>query len=104
MTSSGGIECVEIAFRGAVREATRTLSWVYGAVSCTILRAEFGGQVVGGAKGVRVLLAQYPAAAFQRVLVQVQGGLHLTKLAQVRGQVVGGVQGVGVILAQYPAA
>jgi hypothetical protein len=51
------------------------------------MRAEFGGQVVGGGKGVRVILAQYPAAAFQRVLVQVPGGLHLTKLAQVGCQI-----------------
>ena len=57
-----------------------------------------------GEQGIRVVFAQNPAAAVQRVLVQVTGCPHLTKRAQIEGQARRRGQGIGVVLTQDPAA
>ena len=57
-----------------------------------------------GAQGVGVIVAEDMAAALQRVLVQVTGGLRLAKRAQVGGQVARGFEGLGVIVAEDMAA
>ena len=64
--------------------------------------AQVDSQVASGVQGVRVILAQDPAAAVQGVLVQIPRGPHLAQLAQVVGQDCGGAQRAVVVLAQDP--
>ena len=51
-----------------------------------------------------MILAQYPPAPGQRVLVERTGLLVLTQPAQIHREIVRRAQRGGVILAQYPAA
>jgi len=50
-----------------------------------------------------VVVAQYPAAAGEDVLVEQAGLLVLAQHVQVHGEIAGRDQGVGVVVAQYPA-
>jgi hypothetical protein len=66
-------------------------------------RAQVGGEIARRGQGVGVVVAEHPAAAGHRVLVQLAGCLILAQVPQVKGEVVRRGQGVGVVVAAHAA-
>jgi hypothetical protein len=62
-------------------------------------RAEVVGEVVGGGKGVGVILTQNPPATGKSILVQNPRRLLLAQAPQVDGKAAGGGEGVRVVIA-----
>ena len=86
------------------RRRARVSSATVRAVCVLAQRGQVDGEVVGGGQGVGVVVAEYPAAPRECVLVEAAGVLVVVNGAEDVRQVVRGRQRPGVVVAQDPSA
>lgn len=62
-------------------------------------QAQVFGEGFGGVPGAGMIVAEYPAAPDESVLVKLAGCLYLTEFPQVISEVAGGCESVRLVLA-----